>query len=140
MTALRTVSPFQAAFWLLAMATMVFLQAPIAIVVLASFNDNQVLSFPVDRFSLRWYRAVWEDFELIDSVKVSLIVAAIATVLRGGERTAPFTLRTRPAPLPPTGALSAAETIARSRRTYGRPAAGIDALIEARSKLDGDSE
>ncbi|MBM3538567.1 MAG: ABC transporter permease [Alphaproteobacteria bacterium] len=81
MTALRRVSPFQAGFWLLAMATLVFLLAPIVIVVLASFNDNQVLSFPVDRFSLRWYRAVWEDFELLESVRVSLIVAAIATVL-----------------------------------------------------------
>jgi putative spermidine/putrescine transport system permease protein len=67
--------------WLVAMAVLAFLVAPIVIVVVASFNDSQVLSFPLERFSLRWYHALWEDAVLIEAFNVSLVVAAIATAL-----------------------------------------------------------
>ena len=69
------------AIWFAALAVLAFLVAPIVIVVVASFNDSQVLSFPVERFSLRWYQALWEDSVLIEAFNVSLVVAAIATVL-----------------------------------------------------------
>lgn len=73
-------SPFRAAYGAVAIAVLAFLLAPILIVVLASFNDAQVLSFPIQSFSLRWYAAFLKDFELIESLKVSLVVAAVATV------------------------------------------------------------
>ena len=37
-----------------------FLLAPLVVVVLASFNSADLLSFPPRGFSLRWYRALWE--------------------------------------------------------------------------------
>lgn len=78
---LYRISPFRVTCWTLASGVLAFLVAPILIVVLASFNDAQVLSFPIERFSLRWYTAFLKDFELIESLKVSLIVATVATVV-----------------------------------------------------------
>jgi len=37
-----------------------FLLAPLLVVVLASFNSADFLSFPPRGFSLRWYRALWK--------------------------------------------------------------------------------
>ena len=74
-------SVFGALVWALAVAVLAFLVAPIVIVVIASFNDAAILSFPLQRFSLRWYAAFFQDFELIQALQVSLIVAALASLL-----------------------------------------------------------
>jgi putative spermidine/putrescine transport system permease protein len=74
-------SPFGLLVWAGAVATLVFLVAPIVIVVVASFNEAAILSFPVQRVSLRWYAAFFQDFELVQALQVSLIVAAAATIL-----------------------------------------------------------
>ena len=74
------VSAFAVLAWAAAVATLVFLVAPIVIVVIASFNDAAILSFPLQRFSLRWYLAFFRDFELVQALQMSLVVAALSTL------------------------------------------------------------
>jgi putative spermidine/putrescine transport system permease protein len=72
---------FTIALWAATAAVVAFLVAPIAVVVIASFNDAAILSFPLQRFSVRWYVAFFHDFELLQALQVSLVVATIATAL-----------------------------------------------------------
>ena len=57
-----------------------FLFAPIAVVVLFSFNSQRSLQV-FDGFSLRWYREFLDDSELIASLVASLEIAAVTTVV-----------------------------------------------------------
>ncbi len=58
----------------------VFLYAPLVRVGLNSFNANEIgTSF--DGFTLDWYRAAWNDVTVRDSLRVSLVLAAIASVV-----------------------------------------------------------
>jgi ABC-type spermidine/putrescine transport system permease subunit II len=59
----------------------VFLLAPLVVVVLASFNAANYLSFPPRGFSLRWYRALWESEVWADSFRLSLLLCAVVTPL-----------------------------------------------------------
>jgi spermidine/putrescine transport system permease protein len=56
-----------------------FLFAPIAVVVLFSFNGEKSLQV-LDGLSLRWYREFWEDDSLRESLFASIEIAAITTV------------------------------------------------------------
>jgi len=58
-----------------------FLLAPLVVVVLASFNSADFLSFPPSGFSLRWYQSLWESEVWGDSFRLSLIVMAVVTPL-----------------------------------------------------------
>ena len=58
-----------------------FLFAPIAIVVLFSFNKTASLTFPFHGFSLRWYRAVFGSDLYRDAILSSLRVAVITVVV-----------------------------------------------------------
>lgn len=58
-----------------------FLLAPLVVVVLASFNSADFLSFPPRGFSLRWYRALWESEVWGDSFRLSLLLTAVVTPL-----------------------------------------------------------
>ena len=62
-----------------------FVIAPIAVVLLASLTAAEYTSFPPEGLSLRWYLAIPEHPEFLESFRVSLLVAlvtgAIATVL-----------------------------------------------------------
>jgi spermidine/putrescine transport system permease protein len=58
-----------------------FLFAPIAMVVLFSFNKTAGLTFPFHGFSLRWYRAVFESPTYRDSIVASLRVAVVTVVV-----------------------------------------------------------
>jgi putative spermidine/putrescine transport system permease protein len=64
---------------------MLYLAAPIAIVVLVSFNDATHLSFPPEGLSLRWYRRYLEDAQWLNStwlsVEVALLTALFTTVI-----------------------------------------------------------
>lgn len=57
----------------------VFLYAPIAAVVVFSFNTKKSLAV-FDGWSLRWYRAFLDDSDLVHSLGTSLEVAAVAMV------------------------------------------------------------
>lgn len=58
-----------------------FLLAPLVVVVLASFNSADFLSFPPRGLSLRWYRALWESEVWGDSFRLSLLLTVVVTPL-----------------------------------------------------------
>jgi spermidine/putrescine transport system permease protein len=58
----------------------VFLFAPIAVVVLFSFNGQRSLQV-LDGLSLQWYREFFDDSDLIDSLIASIEIAAVTTVV-----------------------------------------------------------
>ena len=67
-------------FWML----VVFLYAPIVILIVFSFNDRAFVSFPWQGFTLRWYRDFVQNAVLISSLRTSAYVAlltAVATVV-----------------------------------------------------------
>jgi putative spermidine/putrescine transport system permease protein len=61
-------------------AVYVFLMLPIAIVVLASFNDGKYLRFPPDGFSLRWYISFFASEPFMESLRLSTVLAVVATL------------------------------------------------------------
>ena len=68
---------------------MLFLFAPIAILLLFSFNESKSLSV-FSGFSLKWYQELFRDGDTLESVKNTLILAcaasAIATVMGTASR------------------------------------------------------
>jgi spermidine/putrescine transport system permease protein len=64
-----------------AVGTLLFLYIPVAILILFSFNDSPVTSFPLSGFTLDWYRKVFANAALLNSLVNSLIVACAATTL-----------------------------------------------------------
>lgn len=64
---------------------MFFLFAPIAIIVLFSFNSSPGLTFPIDGLSLRWYETLLSkpDFvhSLVNSFKVGFYTSVVTTIL-----------------------------------------------------------
>lgn len=67
--------------WLFFVLTLVFLYAPIAILILFSFNDREIVSFPWEGFTLRWFGEFAANEELIRSIETSLIVATATGLL-----------------------------------------------------------
>lgn len=59
-------------------AYFIFLLAPIAIMVPASFTAHDILTFPPDQFSTRWYTDVLTSREWLGSASVSLQIAIIS--------------------------------------------------------------
>jgi len=64
--------------WLL--ACYVFFYAPIAFLVVFSFNDSRLVTARAG-FSTRWYVALWHDQALIDATLLSLRVAAASATI-----------------------------------------------------------
>jgi putative spermidine/putrescine transport system permease protein len=69
----------------IAIAVAVFLLLPLVIVVPISFGHSSLMEFPPREFSLRWYRALWDNPRWLEaaltSIRLGLIVAACSTVL-----------------------------------------------------------
>ncbi len=59
----------------------IFLLAPIAVLVAASFSPRAFLTFPPEGFSLKWYRNFVEDPNLMGSVVTSVTIATIVSGL-----------------------------------------------------------
>ena len=57
-----------------------FLFLPIAVVVIFSFNGSRLVEVWTG-FSLKWYGIAWTDPSILDALRVSLVVAALNTVL-----------------------------------------------------------
>jgi spermidine/putrescine transport system permease protein len=57
-----------------------FLYAPIAILLLFSFNDSVLPTFPLSGFTLDWYHQFLTDGELHDALRTSALVAAVSSV------------------------------------------------------------
>jgi putative spermidine/putrescine transport system permease protein len=58
-----------------ALATIGFLLVPMLVVVVLSFSSGQLLEFPPPGVSLKWYRALLADRELVESLYLSLWIA-----------------------------------------------------------------
>jgi spermidine/putrescine transport system permease protein len=57
-----------------------FLYAPILVLLVFSLNDSDVPAFPLSGFTLRWYRQFAENADLRGALATSAIVAAISSV------------------------------------------------------------
>lgn len=68
-----------------ALVYLVFLYAPIFLLPLFAFNDSRVIAFPLSDVTGKWFVQMWEDRQLHNSLRNSLIVsgstAVIATLL-----------------------------------------------------------
>lgn len=58
----------------------VFLLTPLVIVVLASFNSGEILTFPPEGFSLRWYVSFFRSDAFMGSLFYSLRLALVCTL------------------------------------------------------------
>ena len=67
--------------WAWTVAALVFLVAPILVIVPLSFNAGAFLSFPMPGLSLRWYAELWQTGAWWSSLANSLIVGTGATLI-----------------------------------------------------------
>jgi spermidine/putrescine transport system permease protein len=58
----------------------VFLYAPIAILLIFSFNNSAVPSFPLSGFTLHWYHEFIHNADLRSAIETSAVVAVISSV------------------------------------------------------------
>jgi len=58
----------------------VFLYAPIAVLLIFSFNNAEVPAFPLSGFTLHWYREFAGNSELRGTLATSAVVAAVSSV------------------------------------------------------------
>ena len=62
-------------FQVAAIAIFAFLYLPIVVLVLFSFQESRVLSWPIEQWSLRWYEALFSNRQIGQALVNSLIVA-----------------------------------------------------------------
>ena len=58
-----------------------FLYLPIVMLILFSFNDSKVTSFPLSGFTLHWYQAFLANNDMLRALRNSLVVAFFATAV-----------------------------------------------------------
>jgi spermidine/putrescine transport system permease protein len=58
----------------------IFLYAPIAILMIFSFNDSQLPAFPLSGFTLHWYHEFLVNADLRSALETSAVVAAISSI------------------------------------------------------------
>ena len=58
----------------------VFLYAPIVVLLIFSFNDSALPTFPLSGFTLRWYHQFLTNPDLQDALRTSAIVAALSSL------------------------------------------------------------
>jgi len=73
----RTRVPLRATY----VAILILLYFPIALLFLFSVSENSSLSFPIQGFTLDWYREVFEDAALLEAAGNSLVVGFVAATL-----------------------------------------------------------
>jgi len=60
----------------------IFLLTPLVVVVIASFDSAEILSFPIEGFSLKWYKkALSTEGVWLDSILLSVKIAVLATII-----------------------------------------------------------
>jgi putative spermidine/putrescine transport system permease protein len=67
--------------WAVLALVLIFLFAPIAIVIAVSFSPSTIFAFPPDGFSWRWYSAILNADSLLSSVWLSAQIAFLATCI-----------------------------------------------------------
>ena len=66
---------------LFVIVALVFFYAPALLLPIFAFNESQVISFPVEGFSLRWFEALLSEKTLHSALKNSLFVAIMSSFL-----------------------------------------------------------
>ena len=66
---------------LAALLALVFLVLPIVVIVPLSFSDSSFLAYPIQGWSLQWYREMWNAPEWARAARNSFIVAPVSTLL-----------------------------------------------------------
>ncbi|MQM38631.1 Inner membrane ABC transporter permease protein YdcV [wastewater metagenome] len=64
-----------------AAAIFAFLYLPLIVLVAFSFQESRILAWPIESWSLHWYRVLWQDAEMIAAVGNSLFVATACVVI-----------------------------------------------------------
>jgi putative spermidine/putrescine transport system permease protein len=71
--------------WTWTVLVLLFLYAPIGIIVLYAFNSSNIQSWPIAGFSTKWFSSTWHNEEvreaLVLSLKAALVATSIALVL-----------------------------------------------------------
>lgn len=62
-------------------AVLIFLLLPVVVIIPLSFSDSSFLAYPIEGWSLQWYRDMWNSGEWGRAAKNSFIVAPLATLL-----------------------------------------------------------
>lgn len=57
-------------------AIFLFLYLPLVVLVAFSFQESRILAWPIERFSLHWYRVLLEDGEMHAAIVNSIVVAS----------------------------------------------------------------
>ena len=73
----RWLSPGYLYYWLLA----AFLYLPIFLLLLFSFNDSATLTFPLRRFTLRWYEELLQANQLLQALRNSVVVGVLSSLV-----------------------------------------------------------
>jgi putative spermidine/putrescine transport system permease protein len=78
-------TPRRLALVTLGVATVIFLVAPMLVVIPMSFTGAQILSWPPEGFSLQWYAKMIDDPQwsrgFVNSMQVATLTALLATIL-----------------------------------------------------------
>jgi putative spermidine/putrescine transport system permease protein len=66
--------------WMLAVLTVVFLLAPIVVIIAVSFNSTALFTFPPPHWSLRWYMSLWDSRDWREAGIFSLALASLVAL------------------------------------------------------------
>ena len=81
----RPYGGYRTVLWIYAGAFYTFLYGPLLMIVLLSFNNSEIVGFPFQGFTVRWYEVVFASPDLLralgNSLAVGFLAAAIATTL-----------------------------------------------------------
>ncbi|VEN75227.1 Spermidine/putrescine ABC transporter permease [Candidatus Desulfarcum epimagneticum] len=64
-------------------AVYIFIFAPILVVILMSFHPHEIVSFPMPGFSLKWYVKFISNHNLLNSLRVSLLLGVTSALMAG---------------------------------------------------------
>jgi spermidine/putrescine transport system permease protein len=64
-----------------AIVYLIFLYAPILLLPIFAFNNSVILAFPLEGFTAKWFGTMWNDAQMFNALRNSLIVAVIAATL-----------------------------------------------------------
>jgi spermidine/putrescine transport system permease protein len=67
--------------WAVALSVFLYIYLPLIVVIVYSFNPDSVNSFPMRGVSLRWYKVMLEDAELMRSLQISVAIALGGTMI-----------------------------------------------------------
>ncbi len=65
----------------IAVLVLSFLYLPVIVLIIFSFNDNSVMTLPLQGFTLDWYQRLFANDEMLRAIRNSFYVATFATVL-----------------------------------------------------------